>query len=324
MKPIFSDELLRLLQKISEHYQPPTTKCKRGRQPHFSDLSFLLLAVVAVVTKTFADAELFRLLQTDAKLLATCGFSRVPHRTTILRRLKSLTLEAERQIFTLGTEILEEVAAGQGQTVSAIDGRMYQAVGAKWHKKHRQQELIPPGLRNVDVESSWFKSGYRGWVQGYRLVLQSLVFPFPVPLFATWQANNMGESTIAKQAIKQKRLPVTDVLLGDETFGGEELVSLYRKADGWLLTPQQLSKKRRSFKHDLYDYRKETIELLFQRIIQTFDLKTCQVKGLNKNGAFVLACVWLYQFVFLMNFIQNKPLFVIKELIESARWRIQF
>jgi len=73
----------------------------------------------------------------------------------------------------------------------------------------------------------------------------------------------------------------------------------------------------------LYDYRKETIELLFQRIIQTFDLKTCQVKGLNKNGAFVLACVWLYQFVFLMNFIQNKPLFVIKELIESARWRIQ-
>ena len=103
----------------------------------FPTLSFLLLAVVAVVTKTFADAQLFRLLQTDAKLLATCGFSRVPHRRTILRRLKSLTLEAERQIFTLGTEILEEVAAGQGQTVSAIDGRMYQAVGAKWHKKHR-------------------------------------------------------------------------------------------------------------------------------------------------------------------------------------------
>lgn len=43
MKPIFSDELLRLLQKISEHYQPPTTKCKRGGQPHFSD--FILFAL---------------------------------------------------------------------------------------------------------------------------------------------------------------------------------------------------------------------------------------------------------------------------------------
>jgi hypothetical protein len=199
----------------------------------------------------------------------------------------------------------------------------YQAVGAKWHKKHRQQKLIPPALRNVDVESSWFKSGYRGRIQGYRLVLQSLVVAFPAPLSATWQPTNIGESTIAKQAVKEHRLVKTDVLLGDETFGGSTLVSLYQKANGWWLTPKQLSKKRRSFKHDLYDYRRETIELLFQRIIQAFDLKTCQVKGLNKNGAFLFACVWLYQFVFLMNFSQNKLLFVIKELIESARWRIQ-
>ena len=200
---------------------------------------------------------------------------------------------------------------------------MYQAIGPLWHKKHRRQGEIPPGLRNIDMQSEWFKSGYRGWVQGYRLVLQSLVFPVPVPLSATWKANNIGESTVAKQSINDHRLVKTDVLLGDETFGGQALVALYRKANGWLLTPQQLPKKRRSFKADLYDYRKETIELLFQRIIQSFDLKTCQVKGLHKNGAFVLATVWLYQIIFLMNFHQQKPLFVIKELIESARWRIQ-
>ncbi len=324
MKPIFTDELLRLLQKISEHYQPPTVKGKRGRQPDFSDSSFLLLAVVAVVTKTFADAELVRLLQTDVKLRETCGFLRVPHRTTILRRLKSLTSEAERQISNLGLKILTKVTVKKSQTVSAIDGRMYQAIGPKWHKKYRQAGEIPLCLRNVDTQSQWFKSNYRGWVQGYRLVLQSLVFPFPVPLFATWQANNIGESTIAKQAITDRRLVKTAVMLADETFGGKDLVTLYRKAGGWLLSPKQLPKKRRSFKHDLYDYRKETIELLFQRIIQTFDLKTCQVKGKDKNGAFVLASVWLYQFIFLMNFSQNKPLFVIKELIELARWRIQF
>jgi len=323
MKPIFTDDLLRLLQKISEHYQVPPEQCKRGRVPHFSELSFLLLAVVAVVTKTFADAELRRLLQTDPKLLATCGFVRIPHRTTILRRLKRLTSQAEHQISLMGADILAKVTLKQSQTVSAIDGRMYQAVGPKWHKINRLHGLVPLGLRNVDVESSWFKSGYRGWVQGYRLVLQSLVFPFPVPLSATWQPNNIGESTITKQAITSRQLIKTDILLGDETFGGEDLVNLYREIDGWLLTPQQLPKKRRSFKQDLYDYRKETIELLFQRIIQAFDLKTCQVKGLNKNGAFVLACVWVYQCVFLMNFSQKKPLFVIKELIEAARWRIQ-
>jgi hypothetical protein len=73
----------------------------------------------------------------------------------------------------------------------------------------------------------------------------------------------------------------------------------------------------------LYDYRKETIELLFQRIIESFEMKTCQVKGLHKNRAFVLACLQVYQCVFLMNYVQQKPLFVIKELIESARRRIQ-
>jgi len=322
MKPKFSDELLRLLQKISEHYQALSPKRKRGRQPDFSNLSFLLLAVVAVCTKTFADSELFRLLEADRVLCQTCGFGRVPHRTTILRRLKSLLPEAESQISLTGFSILKEVVGSDTQTVSAIDGRMYQATGAKWHKRQRQEGVIPIGLRNIDTESEWFKSGYRGWVQGYRLVLQGLVFPAPVPLFAAFRSNNIGESTIVKQAIKDEKLPVTDVLLGDETFGGEELAALCKDNGGWLISPKQLSKKRRSFKHDLYDYRKETIELLFQRIIQATDLKSCQVKGAGKNGAFVLASVWLYQLVFLMNFRQNKPLSVIKEQVESARWRI--
>jgi len=73
MKPIFSDELLRLLQKISEHYQVLSPKRKRGREPDFSNLSFLLLAVAAVCTKTFADSELFRLLQSDCVLRQTCA-----------------------------------------------------------------------------------------------------------------------------------------------------------------------------------------------------------------------------------------------------------
>jgi hypothetical protein len=160
-------------------------------------------------------------------------------------------------------------------------------------------------------------------MQGYRLVLQSLVFPFPVPLAASWSPNNWGESSIAERAINTGRLVKTDVLLGDETFGGQALTEFYRKCGGWLLTPKQLPKKRRSFKHDLYDYRKETIELLFQRIIQAFDLKACQVKGLAKNGVFVLSCVWVYQLVFLLNFSQTKLLLVIKEQIEAARWRIK-
>jgi hypothetical protein len=121
------------------------------------------------------------------------GFDRVPHRRTIERRMQSLIPEAEAQIAHLGEQLKQVVQPLDEQPqVSAIDGRMYAAQGPFWHQKHRELGLIPLNLRNVDTESAWFKSGYRGWVQGSRLVLQGLVFPEPVPLFAAMLADHPG------------------------------------------------------------------------------------------------------------------------------------
>lgn len=181
---------------------------------------------------------------------------------------------------------------------------------------------MPIGLRNVDRESKWSKSGYRGWVQGYRLLLQGLVFPEPVPLFATWRPNNENEARMAGAALGRGALKVTDVLLGDETFGSGDFPQLYAEAGGWVLTPKQLPEERRSWKDDLYAYRKQSIELLFQRIIQAVGLKQCPVKGTGRNGAYVLASVWLYQVCFLANYRAGKPLAFIKDHLDCARWRI--
>lgn len=317
------DALLKLIEQVRESYCVQTARPKRGRPRTYSGLSFLLLAVAAVALRTFKERELFRLLTKDQLLRERLGFARVPHRRTIERRMQSLIPEAEAQIAHLGEQIKEEVPpTNERPLMSAIDGRMYEAQGPRWHQKHRKLGIIPQGLRNVDGESAWFKSGYRGWVQGYRLVLQGLVFPEPVPLFAAWRLNTDGEATIMKQALKEERLPVTPVLLGDSTFGGAQLVASYGEHDGWLLTPQQLSTQRRSWKHDLYGYRKESIELLFQRVIQSCDLKACPVKGWSRNGAFVLASVWLYQIIFLNNYRQGRPIAHIKEQLDLARWRI--
>jgi hypothetical protein len=89
------------------------------------------------------------------------------------------------------------------------------------------------------------------------------------------------------------------LLLGDSTFGGADLVATYAQHGGWLLTPQQLPANPEAWQHDLYAYRRETIELLFQRLIQACDLKTCPTKGLARTGTFVIASVWLYQVLFL-------------------------
>jgi len=318
------DHLLALIQQVKGHYIETRDQGKRrGRPRNYAGLSFLLLAVVAVTLRTFRERELHRLLVHDERLREALGFEQTPHRRTIERRLQSLVAEAEAQIAATGKRIVEEVEPTLEQPpLGAIDGRMYEAAGPLWHQRHRAAGIIPRALRNVDTDSAWSKSGYRGWVQGYRLVLQGLVFPEPVPLFAAWRSNGEGEATITAAALDQARLPVTTLLLGDETYGGAALNAAYAQRGGWLLTPKQLPKERRSWKHDLFAYRKQTIELLFQRVIQACDLKACPVKGKERNGAFVLASVWLYQCVFLTNYRQGTTATQIKEQIDKARWRI--
>jgi hypothetical protein len=317
------DALLKIVEQVKEYYVEPPCQRQRGRPRTFSGRAFLLLAVVAVVLRTFKSQELCSLLGKDAGLRQRLGFSRVPHRRTIERRLDATLPEAEAQVQALGQQILVEVEpAPDAPHASAIDGRMYHAQGPLWHKRDRDQGRVPAGLRNVDTESAWSKSGYRGWVQGYRLVLQGLVFPAPVPLFARWCPNSVGESTVLAAALAADQLPLTELLLGDSTFGGADLVAIYAQHGGWLLTPQQLPVNPEAWQHDLYAYRRETIELLFQRIMQTCDLRACPAKGLARSGTFVIASVWLYQVLFLDNYWQHRPVAHIKEIIDEGRWRV--
>jgi hypothetical protein len=169
------DALLKLIEQVRESYCVQPVIPKRGRPRTYLGLPFLLLAVAAVALRTFKERELFRLLTKDDGLRARLGFAHVPHRRSIERRMQSLVPESEAQIAHLGEQIKQEVQPTNEQPLmSAIDGRRYEAVGPLWHQKHRQLGLIPPGLRNVDSESARFKSGYRGWVQGYRLVWSRL------------------------------------------------------------------------------------------------------------------------------------------------------
>lgn len=124
--PADSDALRSLIQRVKENYQlPAPAPRQRGKQRDFSALSFLLVAVVAVVTRTFRDRELHRLLTRDDGLRAALEFVRVPHRTTIGRRLVGLLAEAEEQMRLLGEVISAEVAPSADQSpVSVIDERM--------------------------------------------------------------------------------------------------------------------------------------------------------------------------------------------------------
>jgi hypothetical protein len=317
------DHLLLLVQQVRSHYTEPPPEGKPGRPRTYTGLSFLLLAVVAVTLRTFEGLELRRLLEKDARLRHELGFEGVPHRRTIERRLAALQPEAEAQVAALGQQIVEEVEPQDGLPVAAsIDGRMYEARGPKWHREQRKAGIIPRGLRNVGEESAWSKSGYRGRVQGFRLVMRCLVWPVPITLFATWQPNNRGEGKVFAAALEKEQLAAAPVLLGDESFGTPELVAAYAERGGWLLTPKQLPRVYRTFKHEVYGWRKQTIELLFQRVMQAFDLRRCPTKSVRRDGAFIIASVWAYQVICWSNSRQGKPVAEVKETIDLARWRI--
>lgn len=176
------DHLLQLIAQVKSNYIEPVANCKRGCPRTYSGLSFLLLSVVAVTLRTFKGLELQRLLEKDSVLRINLEFEKVPHRKTIQTRIGSLQSEAEAQVALLGQEIVKEIPpSSEIGKASAIDGRMYASRGPLWHQKQRKTGVLPHFLRNVDGESKWSKSGYRGWVQGYQLVLQTLCLPAPIP-----------------------------------------------------------------------------------------------------------------------------------------------
>jgi len=317
------EALLKIVKQVQEDYTEPPPHCQRGRPRTFSGRAFLLLAVVAVVLGTFKPQELPTLLATEESLRQWLGCSRGPHRRTMARRLDATLSEAQAQVHALGHQSLGDGEPGPEEPqAAALAGRMDHAQGPLWPKRDRHQGRVPVGVRTVDTESAWAKSGYRGGGQGSRVVLQGLVFPAPVPLFARGCPNSVGESTGLEAALAADHLPLTELLLGDSTVGGTARVAPYAQHGGWRLTPPQWPATPDSWQRALYAYRRATLELLFQRLLPASDLKICPPKGLARTGTFVLASVWLYPGLCLDNPRHHRPVAHIKEIIDEARWRI--
>ena len=138
------DGLLTLIQQAREHYRELPPPRKRGKPRTYSGRSFLLPSVVAVTLRTFKASELRRLLARDAALRLGHRLDECATSHPIERRLMKLLPEAEAQVTALGQQVLTEVKPLETQSqASAIDGRMYEASGPKWHKKHRLKGYIP-------------------------------------------------------------------------------------------------------------------------------------------------------------------------------------
>ena len=71
--PLSLDALLRIIEQVKEYYVELPPQRRRGRPRTFSGRAFLLLAVAAVVLRTFKPQELLTLLTKDISLRQALG-----------------------------------------------------------------------------------------------------------------------------------------------------------------------------------------------------------------------------------------------------------
>src|SRR5205807_7628871 len=69
------------------------------------------------------------------------------------------------------------------------------ARGGVWHKKDREAGVVPH--TSIDTEASWTKSGWHGWVYGWKLHLVCTVAAVWIPLAAELTCANVADYEVA-------------------------------------------------------------------------------------------------------------------------------
>src|SRR5205823_3113503 len=104
-------------------------------------------------------------------------------RRTWERRLGALPTRLPAQVACLGEALvaLLDPWRDRGRAV-AVDSTVLAARGGVWHKKHRDAGVVPH--TSIDTEAHWTKSGWHGWVYGWKLHLVVTVAGVWIPLRA--------------------------------------------------------------------------------------------------------------------------------------------
>ena len=219
--------LVTLLHQVDRLPTPAEpVQVKRGRPKVYADRVFLKALLVMIVRHFSKVHEFYTALQQPTRemlelqtLLSVNGH--FPSRRTWERRLKSIPATLPDQIGCLGRHLVEQMGLWDtaGRAV-AFDSTVLRASGSVWHKKQREKGEIPVG--SIDTEAHWTKSGWHGWVYGWKLHVAATVGEIWLPLAAELTAANGVDSDIAPLLLRQ--LPEqTRFVLGDKHYTREPL-----------------------------------------------------------------------------------------------------
>lgn len=317
--------LVRLVDAIPE---PPAPKQrKRGRPKVYTDRLIIKALIIMIIRRLSTATSLLNFLEQETALTQQLRVlliqdDRFPARRTWERRLKALPDTLPQQIGCLGRLLVERLHPWQhwGRAV-AVDSTPLRAKGGVWHKKHREQGIIPHST--IDTEAGWSKSGYHGWWYGWKLHLACAVSAVWIPLAAQLTVANTDDASIASALFAQLPAEVR-YILGDTHYNTPDVQQLCQGRGWWLVASRRGKyphtdsgvEVRRIF-HKLRSKTIEPFNGLFKNVFEWGG--QVPVKGLRRTQLLVLGAVLLYQLVLLYQFQHHKPLGVgIKALLRAA------
>ena len=233
-------QLILLIERIPTPQPPP--RRPRGRPYLYSEKLFMKALVIMIVRRLHRVGELLAVLEEPTpemrmvrQLLAEEG--RFPARRTFQRRLKALPERLPEQIGCLGRYLVEVLKPweSRGRAV-AVDSTALQAKGGVWHKKDREAGIVPH--TSIDTEAGWTKSGWHGWVYGWKLHLAITVAGIWIPLSARLTPAEVADNQIAPLLIEE--LPQeARYVLGDTHYDAKNVRHKCEQTERFLVTSKR-------------------------------------------------------------------------------------
>ena len=324
MKTPILDKIITVVKSI---IKAPRKK-KRGKPFTYSVKNIAVFFYIMTLKRITHFKTMHRFLVNNNAIARLCGFKDIiPDRTTLSRRFKAVALFIKEQVRHMGKLFTgKRITSSQ---ICSVDSTMHRACGNIWHKKHRKIDYIPPKLRNIDKDAGWGVSEYKNWIYGYKthLISTSSFKKTAVPLCCEVTSANEPDSKTAKGVFRNFWIKGTKYLLGDKGYDDKSLRDICERTKALLITPMKrygnMNPERKKYLaiyksktgRKIYPQRSKTIEPLFGHIKELFGIEKLQLKGLKNVQSFLSLCVWVYQALIYYNFIYQRPLKRLKDLV---------
>ena len=326
---VSQDSLLVMLVQLVDRLPMPVLPTRRGRghAKVYPDRLFIKALVIMIVRHLHNVHELLSVLaQPTAEMQRLrpllCEQGRFPARRTWERRLKAIPDTLAAQIGCLGRHLLDLIQpwVASGRAV-AIDSTLLRARGGVWHQKHREKGELPHS--SIDTEAHWSKSGWHGWVYGWKLHVVSVVAAAWFPIAALLTPANIADSEPAPALLNEVPAEVRFVL-GDRHYNTPDLRLFCEQADRLLVatcyghyphTDDGVG-VRRVF-HKLRSVAMENFNEHFKGIFDGHG--QLPTKGLLATQRFALGAIFVYQLALLYRFEHDLDLCIgLKAFLKSA------